>query len=280
MLLSMTLSGRNIFFRGGIAFCAISALLVLYVSFLVVPSYSEMGENARRPGNFFQVLLGNFFNADYMAVHATLVMVVFFSLIALCLILAFFEQTQAPEILYIAIFTLSFSFEAIRLALPLGQMYNIPSFYLLLASRVLLFARYFGIFSLFTASLCAAGFEIQLTRNVITVLIVSTLAITIGVPIDSHSWDTSLNMIYGFNTMFMWIDIIAFFSTVISFFIAVNVRGSKEYAYIGTGLLMAFAGRYLLLYIDNWAGPIPGIIMLSFGTWFVCSRLHKIYLWL
>jgi len=145
---------------------------------------------------------------------------------------------------------------------------------------VLLFARYFGIFSIVAASLCSAGLEVQMTRNMIFIIIAAALVITIGVPIDTQSWDTSLNIIYGFSSTFKVIEAAAFFAAVISFFIASNFRGSGEYIRIGIGIMFAFIGRYFLLYSDNWAGPIPGIIMLSFGTWSACSKLHKIYLWM
>jgi hypothetical protein len=275
----MTLSGRNAFFRVGIVFCAISTLLILAASFLLIPAYPNMEENTRRPSDFFLGFIGKFIKTSYFAVHTSMVMVVFFSFIGIILIFSYFEQTSVPELIYIAFFTLSFSFESIRLILPLQYIFDIPSFYMLIASRVLLFARYFGIFSLVTASICAAGLEIQMTRNAIMVIIVATLAI-IGVPIDTQSWDTSFNTINGFHNMFRLIEIAAFFSIIISFFIAVHVRGSKEYAYIGIGLIIALTGRYFLLYFDNWAGPVPGILMLSFGMWFVCSKLHRIYLWL
>nr|AGS51968.1 hypothetical protein [uncultured bacterium contig00003] len=275
----MTLSGRNAFFRVGIALCAISSLLILAVSFLLIPAYPNMEENTRRPADFFQVLIGKFLKTSYFAVHTSMIMVVLFSLIGIILIFYYFEQTSAPEILYIAFFTVSFSFETIRFILPLQYIYDIPSFYMLIASRALLFARYFGIFSLVTASICAAGLEVQMTRNAIMIIIIATLAI-VGVPIDTQSWDTGFNAIHGFNNMFRLIEIAAFFSIVVSFFIAVHVRGSKEYAYIGIGFVIALVGRYFLLYFDNWAGPVPGILMLSFGMWFVCSKLHRIYLWL
>jgi hypothetical protein len=160
-----------------------------------------MEENTRRPSDFFQGFICKFLKTSYFAVHTSMVMVVFFSLIGIILILSYFEQTSVPEIIYIAFFTISFSFETIRLIMPLQYLYDIPSFYMLIASRTLLFARYFGIFSLVTASICAAGLEVQMTRNAIMVIIVATLAI-IGVPIDTQSWDTSFNTINGFNNMF------------------------------------------------------------------------------
>jgi len=276
----MTLSERNVFFRIAIAFCTISALLTLAISYLVVPFYKTIAENTRRPGDIVQLFLGRLLKPDYFAVHTSMVMLVIFSLVVLFLILSFFEQTSTPEILYISLFIFSFSFEIIRLVIPLNLIYIIPSFYIMVSLRVLLFARYFGIFSIVAASLCSAGLEVQMTRNMILIIIAAAFVITIGVPIDTQSWDTSLNIIYGFSSTFKVIEAAAFLAAVISFFIASNVRGSDEYIRIGIGIMFAFIGRYFLLYFDNWAGPIPGIIMLSFGTWSACSKLHRIYLWM
>jgi hypothetical protein len=276
----MTLSERNVFFRVAIAFCAISALLTLAISWLVVPLYKTIGETDRRPWEFAQFFLGRLFEPDFFAVHASLAALVVFSLVGLFLILSFFEQTATPEILYVSFFIFSFSFEIIRLIIPLHIIYTIPSFYLLTLMRVLLFARYFGIFSMVAASLCAAGLEVQMNRNLILIIIAAALVIVTGVPIDAQSWDTSLNVIYGFSSIFRVIEAAAIFAAVTSFFVAANVRGNVEYIYIGIGVMVAFIGRYFLLNFDNWAGPIPGIIMLSFGTWFACSKLHRIYLWM
>jgi hypothetical protein len=276
----MTLSERNVFFRVTIAFCAISALLTLAISWLVVPLYKTIGENARRPAEFAQFFFGRLFEPDYFAVHASLAALVVFSLAGIFLILSFFEQTATPELLYISFFIFSFTFEIIRLIIPLHIIYTIPSFYILISMRILLFARYFGIFSMVAASLCAAGLEVQMNRNLILIIIAAALVVVTGVPIDIQSWNTSLNVIYGFSSIFRVIEAAAFLTAVTSFFVAANVRGSFEYVYIGIGVMVAFIGRYFLLNFDNWAGPIPGIIMLSFGTWFACSKLHRIYLWM
>jgi len=276
----MTLSERNFFFKIGIAFCAAIVLLTLAASFLTVPVYSKMEENSRRSTNFFQFLTNRLFKSNYYAVHTSLAAAVLFSFIGMALIQFFFERTSAPEILFIAFFTISFSFEAIRLILPLYLIFNYPSFYLLIAARTLLFARYFSIFSLFTASVYAAGFETQKTRNVILVLFVAVFFVTMGVPIDTQNWDTAFNLFNGYNYMFRLIEVIAFLTTVISFFVAAYIRSSPDYIYVGVGVIIALAGKSILLGTDNWAGPVPGILLLSVGTWFLCSKLHKLHLWL
>jgi hypothetical protein len=281
----MTLSERNIFFKTGILFCAAIALLILVISFLTVPSYPEIEhslfeENTRRSGYIFQVITGSFLGKNYYAVHTALALAALFSFTGMLLIHLFFERTPTPEILYIAIFTVSFAFEALRLFLPLHLILNFPSFYLRITARVLLFARFFGIFSLFTAGLCAAGLNVQKTRTAIFVIVIATLAITFGVPIDVHSWDTGFNLISGYASMFRMIEIVAFVTTVISFFIAAKIRNSKEYVYAAIGVILALIGRNIFLSTDNWLGVVQGVLLLSFGTWYLCSKVHKIHLWL
>jgi hypothetical protein len=276
----MTFSERNIVFKAGIAFCAVITLFILVISMFTIPFYSTMEESFRRPAYIFQIASGWFLGSNYYAVHVSLIFAVIFSLVSTIFIHLYFERTSAPEILYISFFTISISFEAIRLILPLHFIYLFPSFYLLAASRVLLFARYFSLFSLFTASVIAAGLEVQRTRYVIIFLIIAVLLIVLGVPIDTQSWDTSFSMISGYTAMFKMIEVVVFLITPITFFVAAKVRDSKDYVYIGIGVILALIGRNILLGTDNWAGPVPGIFLLSFGTWFICSKLHKIHLWL
>jgi len=236
--------------------------------------------STRRPSGVFQAITGSILGNNYYSVHITLILLVIFSLAGILLIHHFFERTSAPEILYIAIFTISFSFEVIRLILPLHLIFNFPLIYVLVASRILLFARVFGIFSLFAASICSAGLDVQKTRNIIIVLIIATQVIIMGVPIDVLNWDTSFNMKSGYNSMFRMIEIGVFFTTMISFLITAKIRESKEYAFVALGIILALAGRSILLSADNWISPLPGIFLLSYGTWFLCSKLHRINLWL
>jgi len=276
----MTLLERNTFFKAGIVFCFIVSILVISASFLIVPVYSEMEEIPQRPAFFFQSITGWFLNSSFLAVHFSLVLAVLFSFIGMLLIHSFFERTSVPEILYISLFTISLSFEIIRLMLPLHFINNFPIIYLLGTSRALLFARYFGLFSLFIAGACAAGLEVHKTRNIILVLIIITVFIVLGIPIDAQTWDTSFKLASGYSFMFRMIETVTFIVSVLTFFVAAKVRDSREYFHVGVGIIFALAGRNILIGTDNWIGPVLGILFLSFGTWFICSKLHKIHLWL
>jgi hypothetical protein len=237
-------------------------------------------EITRRPEGLFQLLPGKLFDTRLLAVHWCITGMVLYSFLSIILIFYFFEKTQAPEILFVTFFAASFFPEAMRLLLPLSQLYEIPSLYLLMASRVTLFGRYFGIFSLFTASIFAVGFKVEKQRNVVLVLTVVTLIITLGIPIDTESWDSSLNLFSGYLSMFRLIEVGAFLATVLSFFIAAWSRSSREFVFIGTGSALAILGRHILLTADTWAALPTGLLLLTVGTWLICTKLHKIYLWL
>jgi len=276
----MTLSERNIFFKTGIIFCAVVILLTIAASFLTIPVYAEIEENDLRPGYIFNFITGRFLGNSYYAVHTSIVLAAIFSLTGMMLIHSFFERTPTPEILYIAFFIISISFEVCRLFIPLYLIFNFPSVYLRITARVLLFARFFGIFSLFTAGLCAAGMTVQKTRNAVFIIIIAALVITLGVQVDVHSWSTGFNVITGYATTFRMIELLVFLTTLTSFLIAAKVRDSRDYVYAAVGVILALIGRLILLGTDNWIGTGQGIILLSFGIWYLCSKVHKIHLWL
>ncbi|MCL2068110.1 MAG: hypothetical protein FWG99_11695 [Treponema sp.] len=277
----MTLSERNAFFKAGIILALLCLIMVFIASFYILPAYSSLDtENIRRSDGILQFFTGRILKNSFYAVHTALSAAVIYSLISIILIYYFFEKTQAAEILFIALFSISLSLEALRLVVPLNAIFEITSLYRLMASRILLFGRFFGIFSLFTGSICAAGLEMQKPRNVILTVIVVTLVITLGTPIDIHAWNSGLNMIFGYNSLFRLVETTILIITVISFFIAANSNGSKEYVFVGLGTFLALIGRNFLISTDNWAGAIPGILLLSTGTWFICTRLRKIYMWL
>ncbi|MDR2135172.1 MAG: hypothetical protein LBO76_00995 [Treponema sp.] len=281
MLAVMTLYGRNVLFRIEIA---ISALFIIVAGILaftalpVCPAVTE--ESVRRSPGIIQSLIARFLDPSPYVPFASLAGGGLYSLVTLVLIYYSFEKTRAPEILFITMFVLSFSFETMRLLTPLQKTWAIPSVYLLIASRTLLFGRFFGIFALFAAGVYAAGLEVQKQVNVILVVVFIALIVSLGVPIDILTWDSSFSMINGYLSLFRMTETVVFIITAMSFFISAWSRGTPEYVAIGAGSFLAYAGRNILLSGDTWISPLPGVLLLAAGTWLICTKLHKVYLWL
>ncbi|MDR2747575.1 MAG: hypothetical protein LBB77_09035 [Treponema sp.] len=277
----MTLYDRNVFFRIEIAVSGGFLILAGILALRALPACPEaMAEAVRRSPGIIQSLAKRLLEPNPFVPFASLGTAAVFSLITLVLIYFFFEKTQAPEILFITLFVLSFSFEVMRLMTLLQKIWVIPSIYLLLASRALLFGRLFGIFSLFAAGVYAAGLEIQKQLNVIFVTVFISLVVTLGIPIDILTWDSSFSMINGYLSLFRMIETVVLLITMTSFFISAWSRGTPEYIAIGLGSFLAFTGRNILLSADTWLSPIPGLLFLTAGLWFICTKLHKVYLWL
>jgi hypothetical protein len=281
MLWAMTLYGRNAFFRIEIAVSGGFLILAGGLALQALPACpAVMAEAVRRSPGVIQGLAVRFFGPEPFAPFACLAAAVLFAPAALTMIYFFFEKTQAPEILFITLFVLSFSFEAMRLMTLLQKAWVIPSFYLLLASRTLLFGRLLGIFSLFAAGICAAGLEIQKQLNVIFIAVFIALVVTLGIPVDILTWDSSFSMVNGYLSLFRMVETVVLFITIASFFISAWSRGTPEYAAVGLGSFLAFTGRNILLSADTWITPFPGILCLTAGVWLICTKLHKVYLWL
>ena len=259
-----------------LSFCCIA--VGGYFAFDAYPAASASA--ALRSGGMVQRIIESFAGVSAHVPFWTMLGAVVYSFISITLIHYYFEKTQSPEILFIGFFVISLAFEFARIIIPLKWVFNFPSLYLITASRVLLFGRYFGLFSLFVASVYAAGLDTQKQQNIIFTLVMAALIVALNVPVDSLVWDSSLRNVNSYNSMFVMVEagILAF--TILTFFVSAYTRGSRAYVFIGIGILLVFTGRNLLIKSDTWITPLPGLIILSVGTWLVSSRLHKEYLWL
>jgi len=277
----MTLSTRNIIFRGGIFIAALSLILVAVGGYFTYRAFPDLvASTALRPSGIVQKLVSGFAKPSSYIPLWTMLGAVAYSFISIILIYHFFEKTQSPEILFIGFFVISLTFEFARLIIPLKAVFPLPPFFLIAAARVLFFGRYFGLFSLFASGVYAAGLDAQKQQSFLLMLILAAMIIAINVPMDTFVWDSTFMVWSGYKFMFSVVDATVLALTIASFLISAFTRGSKSYVFIGIGVLLAFAGRSILINSDTLITVVPGLIILSAGTWCICARLHLVYLWL
>ena len=277
----MTLKTRNNFFKGGIGFAVFSLGFILIGGYYAFPVYSgEIADEILRSRGIIQRLINGIAAPNAFVPYFTMIGAAIYSLVSLIFIYHFFEKTQSPEILFFGFFVISMSSEFARLIIPLSNFYHFPALYLITSFRVLLFGRYFGLFSLFMAGVYAAGFDIQKQQTILPILVLAAMVIAINVPVDSLVWDSTYLLMNGYGTMFLILEAGILLVTIVTFLISAFTRSSANYAYIGLGAFLAYTGRSILIDSDTWITPIPGLLLLAAGTWLVCTRLHREYLWL
>ena len=277
----MTLSARNDIFKGGIILAALSLGLIAAGGYFVFSAYPDAAASAvMRPRGIIQALMEGRIGPSAYVPFFTMLAAVLYSFVSILLIYRFFEKTQSPEMLFFGLFVISLSFEFFRLMVPLRTVFIFPSMYLITASRILLFARYFGLFSLFAASVYAAGLDVQKQRSTFFVLALAALVIAIRLPINSIAWDSTLMPWSAYQSMFAMVEAGILVITMLTFFIAAYTRGSRAYVFAGLGSFLVFTGRHMLINSDTWITPVPGLLALAAGTWLIASRLRREYLWL
>ena len=277
----MTLSARNVFFKGGIVFSVLSLSIIAACGYFAFEAFPKAAARAAlRPGGIIQRLIADLAGPSAYVPLWAMLGTAAFSLVSIILIYYFFEKTQTPEILFIGLFVISLSFEFARISIPLREVYAFPSVFIIASSRILLFGRYFGLFSLFAAGIYAAGLDAQKQQIFLLMLVLIALLIAQNVPIDSQVWDSTFTLWSGYRSMLLAAEIGILLITMMSFFISSRSRNSPSYVLTTIGILLVFAGRNILFNSDTWITPIPGLIILAAGLWFVCSRLHLEYLWL
>ena len=277
----MTLSARNNFYKGGIIFAALSLGLVAVGGYFAFPVFPDVtAQAALRSGGLIQKLIESLAEPSSYVPLLTMLGAAAYSLISIILIYYFFEKTNSPEILFIGFFAISLAFEFTRMILPVKEVFPLHPVFTVTSFRVLLFGRYFGLFSLFAASVYAAGLDAQKQQTFLFFLILAALVIAINVPIDSLVWDSTFMMWSSYRSMFSVVEIAILAVTMVSFLISAYTRSSRSYVLIGLGIFLVFAGRNILINSDTWITPFLGLMLLVGGTWFACSRLHTEYLWL
>lgn len=277
----MTLSQRNRLVLIGIVVSSLSFLILLISVRTVFPVFADASAAAsKRTFSLIQPLINLFVKPQPYAAFISIIIVCFYAVGTSIFIYFFFEKTHCQEILFFTFFVLSFCFESLRFIVPLKTAMNFPRIYLIIAGRIIIFGRLFGILSLFTSSIYAAGFQVQKQSQIILIIITISMIIAVGMPIDALSWDSSLNILSGYTMMSVLVELGLFFFAIISFFAAAYTKGTKEYIRIGIGSLLLFFGRDFLLNCDTWLIMPIALALLGFGTWFICSKLHQVYLWL
>jgi hypothetical protein len=277
----MTLAQRNRYFKGGIILSSCCLLLLALLAGKLLPFYPELCEKAlHRSEGLFQNIITRFFLPVPLAPFASMALALIYALAASVLVFFFFEKTHSPEILFVGLFALSFVFEILRIMAPLQKLHPFSSVLLILGTRILVFGRLFGVLSLFASSVYSAGLELQKQGRVIITIIIALLVVSIRLPVNGLSWDSSLTMIFAYSSMFRFAEDALMVITVISFLVAAYTKGTGEYLFIALGALLVSLGRSLLLSADTWIAPLPALILLIAGTWFITGRLHRVYLWL
>jgi hypothetical protein len=274
----MTISLRNTFVRIGLAVCA--ALFIAFTAGIVfggkafqsnVPSLAGRSEIPSFLWNA-KPNLGVFALASGFPIA--------FSLAATALFLRYFKKTASPESFLFAVFALSVSLEAFRtlqfLALgPDGSM-----IYRVSVTRMVFFSRFFGVLNLFAASLYSVGINYQSYERVLLIEFLIAFSVAMLIPVNGDAIEPGMICSLGYGSMLKTIYYAIAAFAFLDLVVASGMKGSKEYAAAGIGILAIVLGREVLSAVPSLPWVLVGIAVMGGGGYLFLSRMHKLYLWL
>lgn len=208
-----------------------------------------------------------------------LIAVAAFSSLCLAYILATFRKTVSSEIFFFSFWVLSLGLEALRLLVLRLATGGQPVGSVIFVSRMVLGFRLGGVFSLFAASLYAAGFRNEKLGSSLAVIFFVALTLAWAMPIDTGVHETGFLLRPGYRTMAVVLAAVLALATVLDFFYASFSTGELSYRIVALGAGLAFAGQALVLAMWQPFAVAAGLALLALGSWLLVSRLHAYYLW-
>lgn len=266
----MTLNSRNRLFLFGFIVLAVQ----IAVQFIIALTLFFLGNLAPLPQDLpvSGSLLGLFFSQNYNAGICNIVILSLYATITGFILLARFEKTIAPEIMYYATFLFGVFLESYRLFIPFFDLWSGYRPVLTMVGKASFAGRLLTMFCLvYTSFPASEGFVHDTDKNIGIIACVSVLFATI-IPIHTGTILPSVAVSYSFGHLFLIIHILLFWTSIIT--IVFTNRFPRFY-----GLLLTYAGYLMLSVSACYAFTIIGTVMLLGGTTLFLVKLHAFYLW-
>ena len=174
----------------------------------------------------------------------------------------------------------SLGFEVLRLAIFALAAANGSPHWQIIATKVLLFARYSGYLFLFASR--ASTPRDSVTRSSGRSRPSSSpprWGLAAAVPVNTGSYAPTLELRAGYADLHAAFYLVASLAAVADFFYAVRSTGEASYKPVAWGCAAFLAGRYLLVAEWNPFALVAGFALLATGSWLFISKLHAYYLW-
>jgi hypothetical protein len=194
-------------------------------------------------------------------------------------ILRAFRKTPSYEILFFAVFACSVGIEAARSFAVWLIGSDAPIQLPPLVTRLVYFGRWTGALSLFTASLYSVGFEYEKTDWAIGIVLFLSAILATIIPINSEKLMNDFTYRIGYSTILGLAYISASALSLLNFFFAAYLKGSRDYVWMGSGLLLAMLGRDAFFHFTDIAIVSGGFLLLAGGTYIFTRRCFRRALW-
>jgi hypothetical protein len=202
-----------------------------------------------------------------------------FSVILTGTVLRYFRKTSSPEVFFFMAFLASISFESFRIVQPFLVAANLPPDIGTVPTRIVYFARYFGIFSLFAAGLYPVGFTYEKLGRILFFVSLAALAISGGMPVDSSTLGAGFLHAPGYGAAQSTLAVSFGVLASGNFFLAGVLKSSASHYKMGTAVALVLMGREMSFFFLDPAIIVAGLLFYGFGGFLFIKTTRAYYLW-
>jgi hypothetical protein len=268
---------RRIYWSLFLSACA--CFIAFFPLFLQVSHGDKSPISLSKAGALVSFHLGSVVLSSHYLAAAGIGLCGLFAALCLGFILYSFRKTVSAEIYFYSFWVLSVGFEVLRLVVFDFASGGGSVYWQIIATKVLLFARYEGYLSLFVSGLYAAGFRNEKLGTVAAVILAVSLGLAMAMPVNTGSFAPTLELKAGYADLNTGLVLVVALVTVANYLYAAYTSGEASYRLVAVGAAVFLVGHRLLTTQWNPFAMIVGFAFLVVGSWLFVSRLHSYYLW-
>lgn len=190
-----------------------------------------------------------------------------------------FRRVSSAEIYFMTLFLITLSAELFRIGQPLVEVAELPVYVNVLITRLVLFGRLVGAFSLFAAGIYSAGADYPRIGTVTALLVLLAFLIVYFIPVDSERMNATFVHVTGGRE---GVDLMLGFlslGTIANYAIA-WWRGHRERGgSIALAIMAVVAGKLLVLHVPALVPLAIGVGLLTAGAASFILVNRSYFLW-
>ncbi len=274
----MTLRLRNRLLRFFVAGTAITAGTVI-VAFLILFFSGSLEKLPLLPRTLsFSIDSLLFRYNNYLSIISLIIILIFIPISGYFLIVTF-EKTQSPEVIYYAGFLAGCFLQALRISIPLFDLWIGYSSFLVFTARSNFAGQIFCALSLWFASFLSDEDSVQEADRNLAIALATAVLFSLFVPVNPATLNSAFLVSYGYSFLFELIFAILAIVSFFSFIIRGKKRSMSSCTRIALLFLIFYTGYRILSISDSIITLITGTTLLCIGSFLFLITLHKFYLW-
>jgi hypothetical protein len=188
-------------------------------------------------------------------------------------------KTASAELFFFAVWAFCLVFEALRL-FSLGLLINNAGMgSMLIMTRLIMFARYFGLLNLFMGSILAVGFKQERMSAVLVAAFLLALFFSSVQPVNSGVPAPDFLIDRGYSFLMSLFDSSLIAMTLVNYVVAWRINRDTAFLASGTGLALCVLASLLLRSSYSPWYILPAIGFLTTGAWLHVKSMNGYYLW-